>query len=300
MKVDYLTRSLLYLPAHKEHLMHNALKSGADMLALDLEDSCQPYENKQLGRDTIIKFLQEGLFDGKKVFPRVNDRESGELLKDVYQLALLGITGFIYPKCTNGQDIYFIGKLLETIEYEKHIPVGYFKLIPLIETTGAVANINEVCESCPERIIAVGFGAEDYMSDLGGRHDDGGNSIFSARAIIANSAKAHGIAPLDIVHMKVHDLEDLEREMAVARDLGYEGKMLVHPKEIPVCHKCFSPSEEQVKWAEEVVALSEEAIKEGRGVAYKNDKFIGPPMLKMAYEILRKHKLSETSFGSEV
>ena len=217
MKVDYLTRSLLYLPAHKEHLMHNALKSGADMLALDLEDSCQPYENKQLGRDTIIKFLQEGLFDGKKVFPRVNDRESGELLKDVYQLALLGITGFIYPKCTNGQDIYFIGKLLETIEYEKHIPVGYFKLIPLIETTGAVANINEVCESCPERIIAVGFGAEDYMSDLGGRHDDEGNSIFSARAIIANAAKAHGIAPLDIVHMKVHDLEDLEREMAVER-----------------------------------------------------------------------------------
>lgn len=292
MKVDYLTRSLLYLPAHKEHLMHNALKSGADMLALDLEDSCQPYENKQLGRDTIIRFLKEGLFDGKKVFPRVNDRESGELLKDVYQLTLVGITGFIYPKCTNGQDIYFIGKLLETIEYEKHIPVGYFKLIPLIETTGAVAKINEVCESCPERIIAVGFGAEDYMSDLGGRHDDKGNSIFSARAIIANAAKAHGIAPLDIVHMKVHDLDDLEQEMVVARDLGYEGKMLVHPKEIPVCHKCFSPSEEQVKWAEEVVALSEEAIKEGRGVAYKNDKFIGPPMLKMANEILRKHKLS--------
>ena len=291
MKVDYLTRSLLYLPAHKEHLIQNALISGADMLALDLEDSCQPYENKQLGRDNIIKFLKEGLLDGKKVFPRVNDRESGELLKDIYQLSHLGITGFIYPKCTNGQDIYFIGKLLETIEYEKHIPVGYFKLIPLIETTGAVANINEVCESCPERIIAVGFGAEDYMSDLGGRHDDLGNSIYSARAIIANSAKAHGIIPLDIVHMKVHDLDDLEREMNVARNLGYEGKMLVHPKEIPVCHKCFSPSEEQVKWAEEIVALCEEAKNEGRGVAYKNNKFIGPPMLKMAEDILKKHNM---------
>ena len=244
MKVDFLTRSLLYLPAHKEHLVENALKSGADMLALDLEDSCQPIENKQLGRDTILKFLKEGRLEDHKVFPRVNDRESGELLKDVYQLTLLGITGFIYPKCTNGQDIYFIGKLLETIEYEKHIPVGYFKLIPLIETTGAVANINDVCEACPERIIAVGFGAEDYMSDLGGRHNEGGNSIFSARAIIANAAKAHDIVPLDIVHMKVHDLEDLEKEMNVARDLGYEGKMLVHPKEIQPCHKCFSPSEE--------------------------------------------------------
>jgi citrate lyase subunit beta/citryl-CoA lyase len=291
MKVDFLTRSLLYLPAHKEHLIQNALQSGADMLALDLEDSCQPIENKQLGRDNIIKFLKEGQLEGHKIFPRVNDRESGELLKDVHQLSLPGISGFIYPKCTNGQDIYFIGKLLETIEYEKHIPVGYFKLIPLIETTGAVANINDVCESCPERIIAVGFGAEDYMSDLGGRHNEGGNSIFSARAIIANAAKAHDIVPLDIVHMKVHDLEDLEREMNVARDLGYEGKMLVHPKEIPVCHKCFSPSEEQIKWAEEIVFLSEEARKEGRGVAYLNNKFIGPPMLKMAQDILKKAEL---------
>lgn len=291
MKVDFLTRSLLYLPAHKEHLIENALKSGADMLALDLEDSCQPFENKQLGRDNIVKFLKEGLFEGHKVFPRVNDRESGELLKDIYQLTLLGITGFVYPKCTNGQDIYFIGKLLETIEYEKGIPVGYFKLIPLIETTGAVANINEVCESCKERIIAVGFGAEDYMTDLGGRHDNVGNSIYTARAIVANAAKAHGIVPLDIVHMKVHDLEDLEREMNVARDLGYEGKMLVHPKEIPVCHRCFSPSEESVKWAEEIIFLSNEAKKEGRGVAYMNNKFIGPPMLKMAQDILKKNEL---------
>ena len=291
MKVDFLTRSLLYLPAHKEHLVENALKSGADMLALDLEDSCQPIENKQLGRDTILKFLKEGRLEGHKVFPRVNDRESGELLKDVYQLTLPGISGFIYPKCTNGQDIYFIGKLLETIEYEKHIPVGYFKLIPLIETTGAVANINDVCEACPERIIAVGFGAEDYMSDLGGRHNEGGNSIFSARAIIANAAKAHDIVPLDIVHMNVHDLEDLEKEMNVARDLGYEGKMLVHPKEIQPCHKCFSPSEEQVDWAKEIIFLSEEAVREGRGVAYMNNKFIGPPMLKMAQDILEKSKL---------
>lgn len=291
MKVDFLTRSLLYLPAHKEHLIQNALQSGADMLALDLEDSCQPFENKQLGRDNIVKFLRDGLLEGHKIFPRVNDRESGELLKDVHQLTLMGITGFIYPKCTNGQDIYFIGKLLETIEYEKHFPVGYFKLIPLIETTGAVANINEVCESCPERIIAVGFGAEDYMSDLGGRHNEGGNSIYSARAIIANAAKAHNIVPLDIVHMKVHDLEDLEREMNVARDLGYEGKMLVHPKEIPVCHKCFSPSEEQVKWAEEIVFLADEARKEGRGVAYLNNKFIGPPMLKMAQDVLKKAEM---------
>ena len=289
MKVDYLTRTLLYLPAHKDHLMQKAAESDADMFALDIEDSCQPIENKQLARNNIIKYVSEGLFAGRRVFPRVNDRESGELLKDIYQLTIPGISGFVYPKSKNGQDVYFIGKLLETIEYEKGFPVGTFKLIPLIETTGAVANINDICEACPERVIAVGFGAEDYMSDLGGLHDDNGDSILVARATIANAAKAHEIVPLDIVHMKVHDLDDLEREVSIARRLGYEGKMIVHPKEIPLCHKYFSPTEEQVEWAEEMIRLSEEAVSEGRGVAVKNGKFIGPPMLKMANDILKKH-----------
>lgn len=292
MIVDYLTRSLLYLPAHKDKLMQNAAQSGADMLALDVEDSCQPQENKQIARDNIIKFVTNGFFENKKVFPRVNDRESGELLKDVYQLTIPGIEGFIYPKSKCGQDVYFIGKLLETIEYEKNYPIGTFKLIPLIETTGAVANINEICEACPERVIAVGFGAEDYMTDLGGQHDSCGDSIFVARAIIANAAKAHEIVPLDIVHMQVHDLDDFERESAIARKLGYGGKMLVHPKEIPICHKIFSPSEEQVEWAKEIITLTDEAIREGRGVAYKNNKFIGPPMLKMAQDILRQHEIA--------
>lgn len=292
MKVDYLTRSLLYLPAHKDHLMMKASQSDADMFALDIEDSCQPQENKQIARDNIVKFISEGFFDGKKVFPRVNDRESGELLKDIYQLTIAGISGFVYPKSKNGQDVYFIGKLLETIEYEKGFPVGYFKLIPLIETTSAVSNINAICEACPERVIAVGFGAEDYMSDLGGLHDPNGDSIFVARALIANAAKAHGIVPLDIVHMKVHDLEDLEREVKLSRRLGYEGKMIVHPKEIAICHKYYSPTEEQVKWAKEMIRLSDEAVAEGRGVAVKDNKFIGPPMLKMAQDILSKNALA--------
>ncbi len=280
MKIDYLTRSLLYLPAHKDRLMENAAASNADMLALDIEDSCQPESNKQIARDNIVKYVSKGYFKDKKVFPRVNDRESGELLKDIHQLTIEGISGFIYPKSKTGLDVYFIGKLLETIEYEKKLPIGYFKLIPLIETTGAVVNIKDICSVCPERVIAVGFGAEDYMSDLGGKHDEGSQSIYAARSIIALTAKSYDIAPLDIVHMKVHDLEDLEREIIIARDLGYVGKMIVHPKEIELCHKYFSPTKEEIEWAKEILLLSEEAIKEGRGVAVKNNKFIGPPWSK--------------------
>lgn len=282
----------MFVPAHNTKLMDSALRRDADVLLLDIEDSVQPVENKQIARDNIEKYVKEGKFKNKIVFPRVNDRESGHLLKDVYQLTLDGIEGFMYPKSKKGEDIYFFGKLLETIEYEKKIPRHTFKIIALIETPGAVLNIQEICTACPERLVAVAFGCEDYMTELGGKHDLESQSIFSARSIIAMGAKANNVIPIDTVHIRVHDLEDLERNLIIGRNLGFEGMLVLNPKEIPLVHQYYSPSEEEVAWATEMLALSEEAVLQGKGVAVKDDKFIGPPMVKMAKNILRKHQLA--------
>lgn len=282
----------MFVPAHNEKLMDSALRRDADVLLLDIEDSVQPVENKQIARDNIEKYVKEGKFKNKIVFPRVNDRESGHLLKDVYQLTLDGIEGFMYPKSKKGEDIYFFGKLLETIEYEKKIPRHTFKIIALIETPGAVLNIQEICTACPERLVAVAFGCEDYMTELGGKHDLESQSIFSARSIIAMGAKANNVIPIDTVHIRVHDLEDLERNLIIGRNLGFEGMLVLNPKEIPLVHQYYSPSDEEVAWATEMLALSEEAVLQGKGVAVKDDKFIGPPMVKMAKNILKKHQLT--------
>lgn len=295
MKADFLMRSLMFLPAHNDKLMNSAARSNADVLLLDIEDSVQPVSNKQVARDNIIKYIRSGTFDDRVIFPRINDRESGELLRDVYQLTIEGITGFMYPKARCGQDIYFIGKLLETIEYEKGFPIGTFKLIPLIETAAAVMNIQEICTACPDRVVAVAFGCEDFVTDLGGKHDAEGQSIFTPRAMIAMGAKACGVTPIDTVHIKVHDLEDLERNLQIAKKLGFEGMLILNPKELHLCHKYFSPSEEEVAWATEMLELAEEAVREGKGVAVKDNKFIGPPMVKMAREIIVKHKLCNIS-----
>lgn len=289
--IDYLMRSLMFVPAHNEKLMESALSRNADVLLLDLEDSVQPAENKQIARDNIKKYIAEGKLKNRIVFPRVNDRESGHLLQDVYQLAIDGIEGFMYPKSKKGEDIYFFGKLLETIEYEKGFPRHTFKIIALIETPGAVMNIQEICTACPERLIAVAFGCEDFMTELGGQHDSEYDSIFTARAMIAMGAKANGVIPIDTVHIKVHDLEDLEKNLILGRQLGFEGMLVLNPKEIPLVHQYYSPSDEEIAWAEEMLQLSEEAIEQGRGVAVKDNKFIGPPMVKMANSILKKMRL---------
>lgn len=198
----------------------------------------------------------------------------------------------MYPKATKGEDIYFFGKLLETIEYEKGLPIGTFKIIPLIETAGAVINIREICCSCT-RVIAVAFGCEDYVTDLQGKHDPEGQSIMMARNLISIGARSCGVLPIDTVHIKVHDLEDLERNLILSKKLGFEGMLVLNPKELPLVHQYYSPTEEELVWAKEMLQLSEEAQQEGKGVAVKDNKFIGPPMVKMAWNILRKQELIE-------
>lgn len=283
---SYIMRSLMFVPAHNQKLLDSSLRRDADVLLLDIEDSV-PVTDKQIARDNIKEFVKRPESHGKLIFPRVNDRESGELLKDLYQLTIEGVSGFMYPKSTKEEDVYFVDKLLETIEYEKKIPVGTFKLIPLIETSGAIVNIKEICTACT-RVIAVAFGCEDYVTDLGGKHDEQGMSIFYARNAIVNAARAAGILPIDTVHIKVHDLEDLEKNLVLSRNLGFEGMLVLNPKELALVNQYFSPSDEEIAWAQEMVQLTAEAKAEGKGVAVKEGEFIGPPMLKMAEKIIEK------------
>lgn len=283
-------RSLMFVPGHNEKLLASADKSKADVLLLDIEDSVQPENNKQLARNTIIKWIKEGSFNNHLVFPRVNDRESGHLLKDIYQLTIPGIHGFMYPKSQKGEDVYFIDKLLETIEYEKGIEIGTFKLIPLIETAAAVLNAQEICKAS-KRVIAIAFGCEDFVTDLQGIHDEEHSSIYTPRALISMAARANGIIPIDTVHINVHDLKDLEKNLDIAKKLGFEGMLVLNPKELELVHKYFSPNEHEVKDAHEMLFLYEESQKDGKGVAVKNNKFIGPPMVSMAKKILNKHTM---------
>ena len=287
---SFLMRSLMFVPGHNERLLTSAGKSRADVLLLDIEDSVQPENNKQLARNTIIKWVEKGNFNNHLVFPRVNDRESGHLLKDIYQLTIPGIHGFMYPKSQKGEDVYFIDKLLETIEYEKGIEIGTFKLIPLIETAAAVLNAQEICKAS-ERVTAIAFGCEDFITDLQGIHDEEHLSIYTPRALISMAARANGIIPIDTVHINVHDLKDLEKNLDIAKKLGFEGMLVLNPKELDLVHKYFSPNEDEVKDAREMLLLYEESQKHGKGVALKNNKFIGPPMVSMAKKILNKHKM---------
>ncbi|WP_396596526.1 HpcH/HpaI aldolase/citrate lyase family protein [Dokdonia sp. R86516] len=290
----FLMRSLMFVPAHSDKLLLSASKSIADVLLLDIEDSVQPQSNKQVARDKVLEAMSNGLFKGRHVFTRINDRESGELLRDVTQLTVDGIDGFMYPKAKKGEDIYFFDKLLETVEFEKGFKKGTFKIIPLIETASAVLNVQEIC-TASDRVIAVAYGSEDFITDLEGIHDKEHLSLFTPRAIIAMGARATGVIPIDTVHVRVKDLEDLEVNLQLSVKLGYEGMLVLNPMEIDLVHQYYSPSEEQVQHAKDILRLDIEAQKNGQGVAIINGKFIGPPFVAKAKKVLEKHNLANTS-----
>jgi len=289
---DFLMRSLMFVPGHNEKFLKSAANSEADVLLLDIEDSVQPVAHKQLARDTIKTWVKNEAFKRHKVFPRINDRESGQLLKDLLQLTIDGIDGFMYPKAYVGDDIYFIDKLLDTIEYEKGIPHGKFKLIPLIETTAAVLNVQEICKAS-NRVVAIAYGSEDFIADLQGIHDAKHQSLFTPRAMIAMAARANKIVPIDTVHTNVHNLEDLEQNLILSKKLGFEGMMVLNPKELTLVHKYFSPTVNEIADAKEMLELKSISEKDAKGVAIINGKFIGPPMVKKAKQILLKQKLIE-------
>ncbi len=287
-RYDFPLRSLMFVPGHVQRHITKASKSIADAIILDVEDSVMPISNKEIARQLIGENVASGLFKNTRVFVRINDRESGHCLKDVYSLMIEGVDGFVYPKAIQGGDIFFFDKLLETIEYEKKFPIGTFKIIPLIETAAAVLNAMQICLSS-DRVVAIAYGCEDYIADIEGVHDPDGKSLFVPRSLIAMAARATGVIPIDTVHINVADFKDLRKNAELARILGFEGMLILHEKEIKIAHEVFSPSDEEVGDAREMLRLSKMAEEMDKGVAIMNGKFIGPPMVQKANRVLGQH-----------
>ena len=141
--------------------------------------------------------------------------------------------------------------------------------------------------------MGIAFGCEDFITDLDGIHDEDERSLFTARAMIAMVARANSVTPIDTVHIKIHDIESLEKNFVIGRKPGFEVMLVLHPKELPLAHQFFSPPQSEVADSKEMLRLFQEAGKLNKGVALMNGKFIGPPMVAKTKKVLSKHALIE-------
>jgi citrate lyase subunit beta/citryl-CoA lyase len=288
-----LLRSMMFVPGHNEKHIESAAKCTADALIFDLEDSVQPSSNKALARTLIVKSLSDPKFNRFQKFVRLNEIETEFFLQDVLQVTEANIDGFLLSKTNTKEDVQYLDNLLTSIERERNLEIGKFSIIPILESALSIVNINEIA-TCSSRIIALGFGSEDYVSDIQGVRDFNTNiSISFPRSLVPIVARAHKMEAIDAAYIKVHDLDGLEKHLETGKILGYSGMWVLHPKQNDMVNEVFSPTTQEYKDSKNFLRLYAEAHKINKGVAIIEGKFVGPPLITKSNDIIAKVKLIE-------
>jgi citrate lyase subunit beta/citryl-CoA lyase len=284
-----LLRSMLFVPTYKESFIQHGIESNADAIILDLEDSI-PEQFKPIARQNIKKFIEAGALKNIITFVRINPMESKLLFEDLKYILHADIDGFMLTKIYTADDMIFYDNLITQLEAENGLRDHHFVFAPLIETTSAVMDIYNIARSTP-RNIAIMFGGEDYLNDLEGLHGEPPISFNYPRSVIALASRAAGIFPIDTPYLALNDFEGFEREELISFEMGFAGCLLIHPKQISLANRCFTPNENEVRRSIDIVNAVEKSKAEGSGVAMLGKKMIGPPMEKRARKVLRLMEL---------
>lgn len=287
-KGPWVMRTFLFVPGHLEKFLLKGSKSGADCIALCLEDAV-PHKEKENARKRIRKSLEDGIFGNKPVFVRINSMDSGLTLKDLEAVACKELDGFVYPMAYTPDDIKSFDAQLSLIENQLNLEKGHFSIVVLIETPLAVLKAYEIAKAS-DRVVALLFGCEDYMAEMESRYSLEERSLFVPRSMIAMAARAARVEALDTPYTKVHDLEGLKRFATLGRDLGMSGMLVMSPRQIEIAEECYTPSREEIETAAEIVDAADKAEKEQRGIVIVNDNFVSPPTVKQAKKLIDRSK----------
>lgn len=293
---ESLLRSMFFVPGHVDKYLDKISSLKADAIILDLEDSV-PFDQKDNARVRVNSFLKNSADKTKsKFFVRLNETDQGCLLKDIEATMHPRLTGYMPSKIKSVKDILFLDQLLLQFEHEKSLELGSIKLIPLIETLDAFIYVSEIAKAS-KRLIALAFGGEDYLNELGGKHGIDDHTFDYPRTKIAIAAKSAGLQAIDTPFLDVGNNEGFYMREQKSRDLGFEGCLLIHPSQISQAHKCFSPTEKEIENAKAILEAVEFSAKSGLNVVLKDNVLIGPPMQKKAKKIITKLQLIELNYG---
>jgi citrate lyase subunit beta/citryl-CoA lyase len=278
-------RSLLYVPGISERMILKARDTAADGLILDLEDGVAP-DQKLAARATVVRLLGEIDFGDKEIFVRINSLATEWGLEDARAVAAVGAPGIVIPKCESVDDVTTVAPVLQS---KYHQPIGgqARKLFCLIETPRGVLDSRQIAES-DELVKALMFGAADLSRDLDCVLSEDETEVLFARSQVLLAARAAGVAAYDSPHFAVADLEGLRRRCLASRNLGYDGKTIIHPSHIEIVNEVFAPTPEQIAEAERVIAAMTEAQAEGRGATKLNGKMVDQAHLSAARKVLEK------------
>ncbi len=276
-------RSFLFAPATDLRKVDKALSLDADAVILDLEDAVAVSE-KVRARSMVVDVLSRVGRPG--IYVRVNGCNTPWVVGDI--LAVVGNrpAGIMLPKAECAEDVRRVDWLIGQLEREYGLPDARIELIPLVESARGVTGAHQVAASCP-RVKRLAFGAVDYTLDMGINLTGTGNELFYARSQIAVASRAAGIeGAIDTVYVNLKDEAGLREECRVVRELGFSGKLVIHPGQIAPVNEIFSPCQSEIDYAAKVTRAFDEAEARGIAAVQVDGKFIDYPVAAWARNVL--------------
>ena len=278
-----LHRSYLYAPGTDARVMGKALAAGADAVVLDLEDAV-PRAEKGAARRTVAALLA-GADAPSDVHVRINRTPDGFDHDDAAAVVCPRLRALRLPKTEAADHVRDLDAALVSLEDAAGMPHGTVRLYPTLESARGVVALQEIL-GASARIERVAFGATDFLADIAASGDDD-LATLHARSTVVLTSRAAGVGPpVDSVHTDLGDDEGLRQEALRARSLGFFGKSIIHPRQIPVVHAVFTPTADDIAWAERVVAALHAADVGGRGAVVVEGTFVDAAVAARARAVL--------------
>ena len=266
-------RSVLYIPASKERALDKARSLDVDAIIFDLEDAVTP-DAKVEARDTLKAALKEGGYGARAKIIRLNGLDSAWGRADAEAMKDAEADAFLLPKVSSAADVEALAAI-----------IGKDKDIwAMIETPMGVMKAEEI--AAHPQMKGFVAGTNDLAKELNCRFRADRLPMITSLSMMLLAAKAHGIVAIDGVYNQFKDDEGLAAECAQGRDMGFEGKTLIHPAQVAVCNEAFSPSAEEIDLAERQIAAFEETEASGQGVAVVDGKIVENLHVETARKIL--------------
>lgn len=287
-----ILRSLLFVPADSEKKLAKAGERGADALLIDMEDSVLP-PRKAMGRTMCVKFLQT-THTQSQIWVRVNPLDSEYILDDLEAIIPLRPAGIMLPKPDGPVDIETLSRHISRLERKHSLPEGKIKILPVAtETARAVISLTLYPRTHLPRLLGLTWGAEDLATDLGAltNKDDDGRFAFTYRMVRSQTllaAKASGVQAIDTLYADFRDKDGLRKYAKAAFREGFTGMLAIHPAQVEIINKSFTPTESQVHHARAVIQAF--ADNPGAGAVSVSGKMTDIPHLKQAQNTLALHE----------
>ncbi|MBV1759353.1 MAG: CoA ester lyase [Dethiosulfatibacter sp.] len=280
-----LRRSMLFIPGNSPNMIQNAGILGADSIILDVEDAVS-IDEKDSARNLIMHALKEVDFYGCEVVVRVNAPSTAFGEKDLREITPNRPDAFMIPMATE-EEIRIADSIISEIEKKEGIEAGSIKMVPIAETAYAVESIADIIKAS-KRIEAVLLGAEDLTADMEISRTKEGGEIYYARNKIANICKAFKIQAIDTPFADVNDSQGLTEDTLKGKSLGMTGKAAINPRQVDAIHQVYTPTQEEIQYAQSVIEAMNEAKKQGKGVFSFEGKMIDAPIILRAETVIRK------------